>query len=149
MLAGGMGITRGIAGRTLRLGLAWACVALLGCAGEPAELLVDVRTDAVPGRDFSAVRCELDVDTRPRRRDHVVDRERDYVAGTRVAEFGGLAAGTHELRVTLLSPAGEPVLSRPVVVTMRGRTLVTVVLTRDCRAGTTRCRTPRRATASS
>ncbi len=112
----------------------FAC-AIFGCDGEDKGVLaVDVKTDLVPGVEFAGVRVGLETGAPGTITMNVDARlDDDFGAGQRVAEFDGLATGTHRLMVELVESDGGTVLSRPVVVTFEGGTLgLIVVLTRSC-----------------
>ncbi len=115
--------------------LAAAVSLLAGCDGDPSVLAVDVRTDLVPGVEFTRVRSALDSGGPGMiTMDAASAIDQDFVAGQRVAEYEALSAGTYRLVVELLEADGRVALSRPVSVTFDGTSLgVTVVLTRDCR----------------
>jgi len=109
----------------------WALSSLLlvSCAsgGEGLDLSVDVRTDLVPGVEFTGVLVTREGDTRMA----VASLADDYVSGQRVAEFDGLAASDFNVDVALVSPSGT-VIEREVAVQLRGDLAITVVMTRDC-----------------
>lgn len=108
-------------------------VALTSCDDGPTLLIVDLRTDLVPGVELDAVRTEvLSGDAAGRRVDHAVDAEADYLDGVRVAELTDLEPGELTVEVVLLRD-GAAVVSRPVRVTLERTMAVTVVVTRDCR----------------
>jgi len=109
-------------------------VLLASCSPSSATLYVDVRTDLVPGVEFSSARVEaIGGGGTLASEDHVAQAGDDFAAGVRVAELSGLPLGTLNLRVELRSDAGRAVLFRPVVVTLQRDTAITVLLTRDCR----------------
>ncbi len=100
-------------------------------------LLVELKTDLVPGVEFAAVRTQLfdpgDRTEELTRRQVDVTLGRDLTSGLRVAELGDLAPGTYALRVMLVDLADTEVMGRDVVVTVRETAGVTVLMTRDCR----------------
>lgn len=110
----------------------WALLA--SCSPTTATLFVDIRTDLVAGVEFTATRVQVfggggtlafaDSD---------VSAADDFFAGVRVAELAGLPLGTLDLRVELSDATGRAVIGRPVRVTLRTDTVVTVLVTRDCR----------------
>lgn len=103
--------------------------ALAACA-EQSEVAVDVRTDLVAGEEFDSVFATLDevpAPVLPVGRDDAFSRLR------RVAEFGGVEAGPHAVRVDLRL-RGETVLSRRVALRVTSSLAVAVVMTRDCRS---------------
>ncbi len=99
-------------------------------------LLVELKTDLVPGVEFAAVRTQLfdpaDRTDELTRRQVDVTLGRDLTSGLRVAELGDLAVGTYLVRVTLVDLADAAVLGRDVMVTVRETAGVTVLMTRDC-----------------
>ncbi len=74
----------------MRLGLLLllSLIAGLGCDGG-LELTVDLKTDYVPGIEFSQVATEVLWGGGGARADTAVDAERDGLLGIRVAEIGG------------------------------------------------------------
>lgn len=95
------------------------------------DLWIDLRTDFVPGVEFTAVRVELSEDGRSE--EHLAGAG-DYLSGQRVAELQGLSARTtRELAVELVDDGGRVVARRDVLVQHQTDLVVTVVLTRDCR----------------
>ncbi len=106
------------------------CALIVGCEPAPLTLVVDLRTDFVPGLEFARVTVgradERDAETIARRGDLT------FLDGVRVAEMHGLARGTHRVRVSLLAEDGRLVADRPVLVDLSASTAVTVVVTRDC-----------------
>ena len=91
-----------------------------------------MRTDLVPQIEFDAVRVRLDGGTE---RLHEVDATPDYVEGRRLALFEEIELGPHRVELEVMRE-DVVVVSRPVVVDVRGPTAVTVVVTRDCVSAT-------------
>ncbi len=110
--------------------LAFVLLGLSGaCAGE-GTLVVQVRTDLLPGRDFAAVTTRI-AGTDERRRD--ATETRAWGVGVRVAEVA-LAPGRYAIRVAAIDGADRVAVERPVSVEVgSGVTVATVLLTRDCR----------------
>lgn len=113
----------------------WSCalvtfaVSFAACESTESTLLVDVKTDYVPGEDFDSVRVEIergDVASI----DHIVDLDADYVRGHRIGSEA-VDDGDIELMLLLLQN-GVAVASRRVSVTVRGLTAATIVITRSC-----------------
>jgi len=96
---------------------------------------VDLRTDLVPGREFTLVRTELlrqpGADALEEKR--TLASGAPVGAGVRVAEFAGLAAGEYLLNVLLEEADGTVLLQRPVELGLGESFAVTVLITRDCR----------------
>jgi hypothetical protein len=112
-----------------------AVAALFGCDGG-TQLLVDVRTDYAPGREFTRVEVVLrSGDTAVRSVETITDELEDYLAGERVAELEDLAPGAYTLEVTLRSPSGETGAAA-IPLSLSASRGITVVITRDC-AGVT------------
>lgn len=113
------------------LGVAVA-LAALGCdAAEP--LLLDLRTDLVPAREFEAVAVEVShVDGTTSVR-HEVDVDLDYLAGARVAELGAVPRGTADVSVSLLGGGDAVVVERVIRVEVEGPIVVTALVSRTCR----------------
>ena len=106
----------------------------LGCSPTTAPLTVDVKTDVVPGIEFTGVRTEI-LDTTGGARAHAeipAYRDEDWIHGRRAAELEGLERGTYVVRVALVRVDGTEVVSRRASVHVGGRTSVTMVITRDC-----------------
>jgi len=108
-----------------------AGVLLVACTTTPrVELLVDVRSDLVPGVevDEALVRTEGEDDVlTPIGPDHTL------AAGLRVARYAGLDEGDRRVEIALLRN-GEVVLSRVAATDLVAPTTgLTVTMTRDCR----------------
>lgn len=106
--------------------------ALAGCGDGSTLLLVDLRTDLVPGVESDEVRTTVLAADR-----EVVapaDASTDYARrAVRVARFDDLPRGPTALRVEALR-RGAVVVGREVLVRVSaGATGVTVPLSRDCR----------------
>ncbi|MEZ4337536.1 MAG: hypothetical protein R3B82_13030 [Sandaracinaceae bacterium] len=104
-----------------------AALLLTGCATETL-LVVDVRTDFVPGVEFTLVQTEVAGGPTVRT---PADANADYVASQRAAEVTGLAEGMQRVTVSLFDD-GRLVTTRDVLVEVRGSVAVTVLLSRDC-----------------
>jgi len=100
----------------------------LACSPEGLELAVDLRTDVVPGVEFTGVRTTIDEETI----DHVVVAGEDYVTGERIAEVTDLTAGNHRVTVSLLAADGRVLVDRVVDLDLRESFGLTVVVTRSC-----------------
>jgi len=105
-------------------------ISLLAACGEETLLIVDVRTDVIPGAEFSRVELRADDDTPLAGVD--VAMGDDWIEGERVAEISGLPEGQLSFDVVLLRPNGDEELRRGVRVEVRGRLAITIALTRDC-----------------
>jgi hypothetical protein len=104
-------------------------VLLTGCESG-ATLVVQVRSDLVPGRELAAVEIELDSST-----DRIEASDaRDWGRGVRALERSDLAAGQHQLVIRAVDAGGAVIVDRPLRVDLHGGELrvVTVLLTRDC-----------------
>jgi hypothetical protein len=114
-----------------------AFLSVVACDGSGGSLLVDLRTDYVPGVEIDRVqtlhsRERFDVDPTGDIVEAAAITSADYLAGVRIATLDGVEPGTHWIRVTLL--LGETEVDRAdVVTTVRGTTGVTVVMSRLCR----------------
>jgi hypothetical protein len=105
-----------------------------GCGDGPA-VLVDLRTDYVPGIEFDSVEVgltpagaatEMSITSGAAMGD-------DFLVGRRVAEYPGeLPHGPALLRVRLLSPERALVAERRVRLDIQGALGVTVAITRNC-----------------
>ena len=102
----------------------------MGC-GDDAALIVDLKTDLVPGVEFDRVRVR-GLGSRGEQVTMVAQGE-DFTGGRRIAEFGGLPLD-HSVRFTVDLLGSTASLSRPVSVKIAAeRVGVTVLVTRDCR----------------
>lgn len=104
-----------------------------GCQTE-GTLVVQLRTDLVPGRDFVVAQTTL---RPPGGTTATFDRSAldggDWSGGVRAAEVAGLVPGRYRLTVAVRDAGGAVVLSRPASVEIDGGVaVVTVLLTRDC-----------------
>ncbi len=135
--------------RTLRttaaaiaLVLAGPCVgAVAGCGSDTVELAVDLKTDLRPGSELASVRTELSAAAfdggtmatiRQAMRD--VTTSSNFVHGERIAEYPDVPKGAAFVRVTLLDARGVALASRTTHVTLSDDYVLTVLVTRDCRA---------------
>jgi len=103
-------------------------VLVSGCDDRP-ELIVDVRTDLVPGSELMALSASVDGADAVRVN---VDPATDWLAGGRVAELQ-VEPGTRTVVITALDAEGQTVVERSVRVSVELDIGVTVLLTRDCR----------------
>lgn len=114
--------------------LAWAgLAACIGCSSSGAELRVDLRSDWVGGVEVSEVITRLDGLEEARTSFVTGD---DLAAGVRVGLFESVPSGTQRVSVELIAPDGEIVGARNAVVSVRGSTGLTLLVTRNC-AGVT------------
>ena len=107
-------------------------VALAACGDEPTrwELSVDLRTDYLPGLEFTGVRVFLEGEGR--RAESLAVAE-SYVGGRRVAEVDDLpSADRRQVVVELIGAAGDSLARRAVVVGQDSDLAITVVISRDC-----------------
>ncbi len=113
------------------LPIGWALLA--GSCTESTALVIDLKTDFVPGVEFTGVRAGV--------RDGASDTMLataglDYLTGQRVAELAGLAAGDVTVFVELLDFRGAIVAERAALVRFQGNDAVVIVISRDCRGVT-------------
>lgn len=118
----------------LRLLVASCLLLSTACGGDDPSLLVDLRTDFVPGLDFvtvevTAVPAGATMELPSSR--SVITRDSFLPAG-RVAEYQNLPKGLTGVRVRLRSRAGALVGEGFVEIEVVGQTGVTVVVSRDC-----------------
>ncbi len=112
---------------------------MVGCPDDRAELIVEVRTDFVPGAEFTEARVELSLTPRLSGSQDLVDREAmlvndddgAFLQGVRVAELT-TDPGTRWVFAELLAADGEVVARRAVQVEVTANMAIVVVLTRDC-----------------
>ncbi len=119
-------------GRDRWLAGLWVLVSLMGCQSNP-ELVVDLQTDFVPGREFESVRVLVERDGSAIDSTTVgVTANQTFARGARLAELN-VTEGNAQLFVRLLDGRGARVAERLVVVAIeKERTGVTAVVTRDC-----------------
>lgn len=118
--------------RTHTIGL--IAVLAVACDDGSSTLVVQVRTDLLPGQEMAAVEVTLEGDVGVTRVD--ASAARDWGLGVRVLERA-LPRGERRLRVAAVDAAGAVVVERPVRVTLDGSLrVVTVLLTRDCQGVT-------------
>jgi len=105
---------------------------LLACTTSGSRsLLVDVRTDLVPGVEMTSVEAELLAI--PGSRQLLDATDRDWNRGRRVADFDELPASEDVVLEVRARRGEDVVLQRRTVVRVEGRTGVTIVLSRTCR----------------
>lgn len=89
-----------------------AALALVGCEDAASSIVVDVRTDFVPGAEFFAVEVRAEPAEgsalMPRRAPAL--RTDDFLGGVRVAEWGAVARGRYDVTAILLDAAGQVLL---------------------------------------
>lgn len=113
----------------MRAAVAGLALTFFGCGSDGTEIRVDLRTDYVPGGDFTTVVVSI-VDDEQRTD---VDFETDAFNGIRVGRFE-VAAGSHRIETRLLDASGVELDARLTVVDARGSTAVTVLMDRSCQA---------------
>lgn len=117
----------------VRSALCSAWIALAGCGGDPdLELRIDLKTDFVPGVEFTGVRVEVHRRGTVRSREALARRGESWIEARRVAEIAGLSRGEHEVWVRLFDAERE-VASRRTILDLRGDHLIVVVIGRACR----------------
>src|SRR5690349_14392876 len=126
-----------------------AAVTVGGCTGDLTGVVVVVRSDLVPGREFAAVRVTLagaEAAGATVRFDDVVEDRADaserYLDGVTVAELDRLAPRSYRIEAQLVAADGRVVVAGPVVVTLEEggmRHLVTIVLARRCAGAGASC----------
>jgi len=117
------------------VGLVLALLGVAGCEAGAGTVVVQVRTELLPEREFSEVRTRLRTadggevaDVRGAAAAHV-----DWGMGVRVAEVPALPSGRYRATVSALGAGGEVRVERPVsLIVEDGTVVVTVLLTRDC-----------------
>lgn len=107
--------------------LALALVLAAGCSSD-GRLLVDVRTDLVPGVEFD--RVVVDVGGSSGGDSRAASLGDDFVAGVRVADIAGSGEVRFEAR---LERRGVVIAQRPAQVRVSGTVGVTLTISRDCR----------------
>ena len=123
-----------------RFGLVVLLCLTTGCDDARPTLLVDLKTDLLPGRQFFGVRTTVRQPDPTHPDDPsslgVIDRfatqSEDYLAGQRVAELSDLPVGTLSVEVALLGPTGEVLAARETIVSFERTRVVTVLLTGSC-----------------
>jgi len=108
------------------------CGALAACTNDEGLLLVDLRTDLLPGQEFELVSVSLG-DAPSMAVPATTDMQ--FITGERVAEIAVDHGSSATLDVSLVKD-GDVVLTRSIRVDVAGQTGVTVVMTRDCRGVT-------------
>jgi len=118
-----------------RNGALLSILLLLGCTEDRVELIVDLRTDFVPGHEFGRVVTQLEMDGTAILEPEEVEVDENFPAldGSRIAEYADLKEGTYRLMVRLLDQQDEIIVERPVELELRKSFAVTVLITRDCR----------------
>jgi len=108
---------------------------MLASCGESETLLVlDLKTDLVPGLEFDRVETAVEdhADATDSRSAVTGDR---FDEGLRIAEIEGIPSGDRTAVVTL-TLRGEPVVDRRVSFRLRETRVLTVIISRDCRGVT-------------
>lgn len=104
------------------------------CKNKGVALSVDVRTDYVPGREISNIVTEVTPDGGgAQSAEHPINAaEKQYIEGTRVADFSDLPTGFVSVKVKVLSPEGQPLVERVARLSINGDYALTMVITRNC-----------------
>jgi hypothetical protein len=119
---------------------AFSCLLCLACSADGGHTLqVNLRSDLRSGIEVVVARAEL-FDEAPApgqtapatSRDRALDEAVPLGDGIRLTDYGLPDPGRRFLRVQLLGASGEAVLERRAVVQVRGVTVATMVMTRDC-----------------
>jgi len=114
--------------RLIRLLL--ALIMLTGCGDDGYQLIVQVRTDLLPGTEFVTVRASL---AEPSVTDVIpAVIGDDFITPVRLTELDALPAGSYDLVVTAADAAGAEIVHRTVRVDLRENLAVTVTLSRSC-----------------
>ncbi len=112
-----------------------AALALAACDGGNVALVVDLRTDYLPGHQFVGVRVELldaDLGEVRMRDDTFATSADDYLSGARVAELSSLTPGDVAIRVSLLDTSGAAIAQRTTLLTVSSQHALTVLITSSC-----------------
>lgn len=105
---------------------------LASCAPAPASLSIQLRTDLAPGREFDLVTLVVSRAGMPDRTfDVPADTTRNYGRPVRLTEIAGLDEGGYRVTATVRR-AGNAVQIQPRHAEVRGPSVVTIVVTRDC-----------------
>ncbi len=94
-------------------------------------LLVDLRTDFVPGVELGEIIVTLEAGTEDRSQARVATSGDDFISGERVANFD-VSTGRHELITRMFATDGRQLGQRRVIVQVKGDTATTVVFSRSC-----------------
>ena len=126
-----VGATRSAGGRNaapLIWLVAFGTAASCDCGSETASLTVDVRTDFVPGVEFTLTQVELSSGESETRLGLMGE---NWLTGQRFGPFDGLTPGAVNVEATLIN-GSTIVARRSAVVEVRDRVAATFVFTRDC-----------------
>jgi hypothetical protein len=101
---------------------------------DKVALYVDLRTDFVPGHEFSSAEVLVSVPDAPNPlQDEVAVGSDDvFVDGKRVAEFPSISRGDYRVVVRLRKADGALLGERTAAISVRNDYLVTIVITRNC-----------------
>ena len=117
----------------MKLGLG-LCLAMMiaSCSGDPGRLVIQLRTDLVPGAEFAEIRVEAEDSSGRQYFDRVTPEvEADYLGGVSIRTWE-VAKGAATVGVELLNRTRGVVIGRQVAVQVSQATAVTIVLTRSC-----------------
>ena len=107
--------------------------ALCACSESKGSLVVDLRTDLGPGREFASVRQVVIGPMLSDTSDVVASPSADFVTGRRVGEYRGLTQGRYAMTTQLLDTGRRIVAQRVTDVMVNGDVAVIVVVARNCR----------------
>lgn len=108
-----------------------ALFALVGACSSRASLVVDLKTDVLPGREFTVVRQVITGPSSDSRQSPVV-ASADYTMGVRIAEYASVGAGQYVMTTQLLDGGGHVVAQRVTEFAVAGDVAVTVIVSRGC-----------------
>ena len=123
-------VARGIldaARQAVRTAFAIGLLATCTCTEDARVLIVDVRTDLIPGAEFSGVEVSVGGQTEQR----LVSMGDDWHAGIRVARFVDPAGDPVTLSVRAIKD-GSLVIARNASLRVAGNVGITITLTRTC-----------------
>jgi hypothetical protein len=108
--------------------------AAASCKSKGVALSVDLRTDYVPGREIGDIVTEVAPDgSGAQSVNHPISSgEKQFVEGTRIADFGDLPSGNISVKVKVLSPDGSQLVERVARLSISGDYALTMVISRNC-----------------
>ena len=107
------------------------CILALGCADKQVELAVELRTDLIPGVEFTA--AEVDLTEDDILQEFPVSKLEDFSGSPRLTNITNLKASTRRLiTVRLRDISGKLVASNSVLVDNRSDRVAQITITRSC-----------------
>ena len=112
--------------------IAVLAAAMCACPAAEPTLIVELRSDFVPGLEVVRARTFVSTEGRVVGMGDADLFDADLLGGTRIAEIDGLATGNYVIVLDLEAPDGRTIFTRRVHVSITGYLAVTIIASRGC-----------------